>query len=422
MIYNKINIGTAPNSGDGDTLREAFEKVNANYEMTYTVEEVNTEIATAIDSVEVDLSNYYDKDEVDAQMNGITLTSVLNNGGTTSGTMKIGPVTYSSDYHPIEMPDGLKPSNPGFQVSMTGEVLASDSYTIDNDQDGTIIFSNNTTGVIRVFNSDGNRRTRVRFTTPTANNEVTFPNKSGTVAMTSDITGISDAPMDGQQYARQAGNWTVVDTSGGSTDPGAQNLALVGTDSYKLLTTTATGVTHGNHSLYFANKTTMTPVTLGARSVSFGTNCSAAGQDSMAGGSNSTINSSLRRNSIAWGNLVTVKHANSFGFGNNVETTTADSMVVGKWNATSGTVTSSLFTVGNGTGNTNRTNALEVLDTGVILAPNLSLSEIDEASAKALVTKEWTFDNMTDPDVMITALTNASPEQLDNIKNLLGIS
>jgi len=43
MSYTKINTGTSPNSGDGDNLREAFEKINetideldnsSNYEVT----------------------------------------------------------------------------------------------------------------------------------------------------------------------------------------------------------------------------------------------------------------------------------------------------------------------------------------------------------------------------------------------------
>ena len=36
--YTKINIGTSPNSGDGDNLREAFNKLNGNIDEQETLE------------------------------------------------------------------------------------------------------------------------------------------------------------------------------------------------------------------------------------------------------------------------------------------------------------------------------------------------------------------------------------------------
>jgi hypothetical protein len=65
-------------------------------------------------------------------------------------------------------------------------------------------------------------------------------------------------------------------------------------------------------------------------------------------------------------------------------------MVVGQFNDNT-TTSSSLFMVGNGVNDTNRSNAFTVLQNGKILAPSLDIIEINEP--KVLVTKEYVDAN-----------------------------
>lgn len=205
-----------------------------------------------------------------------------------------------------------------------------------------------------------------------------------------------------------------VDALIGSVEPTNQNLELVGTNSYKLLTNNDTGITHGSNSLYFANKGNTDSERLGNNSVSFGNSCVAESSNTMAGGQGCKAS---HLNAFAWGNYSTANHREGFAFGNFVETTHNNSMVVGTRNSTSGTATSSLFTVGNGTGASSRSNALEVLDTGVVLAPDLTTAKLDSAPVRALTTKEY----VNSPSRLIEALTNATQTELNQIKGLLGI-
>lgn len=205
-----------------------------------------------------------------------------------------------------------------------------------------------------------------------------------------------------------------VDALMDSVEPGPQNLERIGTDSYKLLTANDTGITHNIKSLFFGDKESSSVVILGRNSVTFGTNSTAGGNNSMAGGQESATSS---HNAIAWGSSARANYNSSFAFGNNIQATITDSMVVGKWNATSGTATSSLFTVGNGTTTANRSNALEVLNTGVILAPSFHIADLGSAPVRALTTKEY----VNSPSRLIEALTNATQTELNQIKGLLGI-
>ena len=39
MAKETINVGTSPNKGDGDPLRNAFTKINSNFDELYTADE-----------------------------------------------------------------------------------------------------------------------------------------------------------------------------------------------------------------------------------------------------------------------------------------------------------------------------------------------------------------------------------------------
>lgn len=213
-----------------------------------------------------------------------------------------------------------------------------------------------------------------------------------------------------------------IDGGGGGAGPTTQNLQLVGTNSYKILTNRDDSITYGSNSLYFGdnNNDPRPPLgaTLGDNSVSFGRLSKASGNDSMAGGTSSRTYANAG-GSIAWGQNATTSHNNSFAFGSNLGTYRSDSMVVGVYNDTSSyTSQSSLFTVGNGFYMDN-SNALEVLHSGEVLAPSMEgQNRFDDVPPTTLTTKEY----VTNPNTLIEVLTNAQQWQLDEIKSLLGIS
>lgn len=439
MALNKINVGTAPNEGNGDTLRDAFIKVNENYDNIYDKSEVDTKIA----GVEVDLSNYDTKAQVDTKITSaldsltiptktselendgdgvspfvtvaglptpsLTIDQVLANGNSTNRALNFGtsPANYlkidPTNFNFMEMVNPLDSSGFALRISKGGLIQTSAEVRVKAPGEGSVSLGSPSIGALTIYNTAGTRYTRIMAVQPTANNTATLPNKSGTIAMTSDIPSMSnfvpEAPIDNKQYGRRDGVWTEIITS--APDPGTQNLQLVGTSGYKILTATANGISsYGTNALFFGNKTTAASATLGDRSVSFGMNSYSAGSDSMVGGNGSNTTSSLKRNSIAWGQIASVNHSQAFAFGNNVNSTIDNGMVVGIYNRATGTAINSLFTVGNGTSNVGRTNALEVLTTGLVLAPDCSVSEIDaESTGSVLVTKQWVETKVTMPSI-----------------------
>lgn len=462
MALDRINIGTSPNSGDGDKLRDAFIKVNDNYDNIYDKEEVDA----LFEDVDIDLADYDTSVEVDNKISTATsglasttyvdseiqeavsdldiptvtsdlinnsgfitladipttssnLDGVLSNGNTTNQDIIVGDLTLSAGDNSITISDN---SENTVVVQKEGIITVGSYIEVDPTfsfgGEGKVTLATNSIGVLTVENEDGTNSTKFKFTNPTSNATITFPNSSGTVAFTSQIDSfIEEAPEDSKQYGRRNGAWTEINTS--APDPGTQNFQLVGANGYKTLVSTVNGISSwGTNAIHLGRKTTSTSATLGSNSLSLGSNTVASGQNSIASGNGSKTDSS---NSYAFGQLSEAKHTVSFVFGNNVQSARADGAVFGRYNAITGSATDALFIVGNGTSNTARTNALEVSLTGLVLAPNCSVSEIDAATnGRVLATKEWVESKLT-PGAFIAMLQNANPTEIDEIKTLLGI-
>lgn len=76
--------------------------------------------------------------------------------------------------------------------------------------------------------------------------------------------------------------------------------------------------------------------------------------------------------------------------------------------------TNRVFNIGNGTSDTDRSDALTVLKNGTITAPSLDISEINTAGNKALITKEYADANYNNTGVTsIVAGTNVSIDTSD---------
>ena len=73
-------------------------------------------------------------------------------------------------------------------------------------------------------------------------------------------------------------------------------------------------------------------------------------------------------------------------FGKNVYTVNTYGVVFGKYNIDKDGLA---FMIGNGDNDTNRRNAFEIYDWGIIVAPDESIQDIDDAPPRVLITKEY---------------------------------
>lgn len=125
----------------------------------------------------------------------------------------------------------------------------------------------------------------------------------------------------------------------------------------------------------------------GNGSVAMGYNSTASGQYSTAMG-NVTTASGLFSTTAGFYATASAQYSTAFG-----ASTIADDQygfVLGKFNDNS-TSTNTLFQIGNGVDNSNRTNAFVVDDQGIVTAPSFDIAEI--TNPKALITKEYADAN-----------------------------
>lgn len=134
----------------------------------------------------------------------------------------------------------------------------------------------------------------------------------------------------------------------------------------------------------------------------------ASGHSSFAGGMNSET-LAVANASIAYGTNSIVRTKDSQAFGNRLETYGPNQMVIGSWNAYDFT---SKFVIGNGASGA-RKNVFWVTDDGT----TYSEGDIESATGKALVTKDYVLN----PETFINLLSEATPDQITEIKTLLGL-
>jgi hypothetical protein len=98
--------------------------------------------------------------------------------------------------------------------------------------------------------------------------------------------------------------------------------------------------------------------------------------------------------SFALGYGVRASGANSMALGNNTTAQNTESLAMGSYNI--GTSPDTVLEIGVGADSSNKANALEVLKSGVIMAPELSIDKVTEL--KTLVTKEYLDDPVSNID------------------------
>lgn len=190
-----INIGTNPNDGTGDPLRNAYDKCNDNFLELYeqgganiTVNNPVTSTETTLDDALADLVGGGGGGAVDS-VNGqtgvvsIDLESVLTEGATaTDKTIELNSAS-SDDVILLDAPSQTM----GVVNLLTGAIAAIKSTFVEVTLggEGIRILKDKIRRTISGFYSD------LVFTNPTANRTITFKDESGTVAYLSDIPSSS---------------------------------------------------------------------------------------------------------------------------------------------------------------------------------------------------------------------------------------
>lgn len=435
MAYEFINVGLTPNDGNGDTLRDAIIKINDNFNLTYTKEEVNN----LLSDIDVDLSNYYTKSETISQIelatenlatetyvdnsvndlniptktselindgNGnnpfLTITDipnisynidqVLQTGNTSNRQMNLGNIRINVDTLLYTLQILNSSGQPAHRWAENGNYLANNSIRIAAPSEGLVELGKPSTGVLVVSNTSASRSTRVMFDTVTSNVEVRFRNLGGTVALLSDLNAVAfpEAPLDGNIYGRSAGTWVPVYQ--GAIDPTLQNIAKSGL-GYQLLTINTSLLTLGTNSLMFGSPASIAH-TSGDYSVSFGELNRNEGLRSFTTG---TINSieTTAFDSGALGSRIDINSAYSFGMGYylNSGTDVIGQSILGKYSHFPANNNTQQFIVAIGTSQADRQHGLEVLtkeNKGFVRAPyQTALDMHAEFDDKILVHKEY---------------------------------
>ena len=147
----------------------------------------------------------------------------------------------------------------------------------------------------------------------------------------------------------------------------------------------------GNLSAAIGYKSTAS----GINSVSAGPESTASGNSSFTAGNNTVASGN---NSTAFGRQTTASGIFATAMGEGTKAESVQSTAIGKYNIGGGDPqningTDPLFEVGNGTSDTNRSNALTILKNGTITAPEFDIAEITDN--KALITKEYADSNFS---------------------------
>lgn len=126
MAIEKINVGLNPNDGTGDTLRDAFIKVNENYDQIYSKDETYSkdEVDQMIENVEVDLSNYDTKAEVNTKITNALVPYDTKTEVNTKITTALTPYETTANVN-------TKLSSKADKTQLVG--LASETWVISQD-------------------------------------------------------------------------------------------------------------------------------------------------------------------------------------------------------------------------------------------------------------------------------------------------
>lgn len=197
MPRQTINIGSAPNDGTGDPLRNAYDKCNDNFLELYEEGGDNITVTDPTTSADATLND--------------ALQNVLDAGGGGGGA--VDSVNGQTGVVSVGLDSVLSESNSatGLNIELYGTgsiILDPTSISVqvngtDNSilsggnielQDGTTSTTKLTVSKEKITRSKDSFATDLVFTDPTANRTITFKDESGTVALLTDVPTLSYRP------------------------------------------------------------------------------------------------------------------------------------------------------------------------------------------------------------------------------------
>lgn len=395
---DNINVGTSPNSGTGDKLRDAFIKVVNNFnELSNKYDtldqkvndiDVPTKTSTLLNDGSDGINPFITLEDVPAGGVG-TLDEVLQKGNSSDREITLGNIRLNTNELLYDIIiNNANNTSYVHRFGTSGIYEATGAVRVKASTEGLVELGKPSTGVLRVSNTAGSRTARVLFPNITSNVDISFKNQSGTVALLSDIedVAVKEAPLDGNTYGRSAGIWVPIVTGG--IDPTNQNISKSG-QGYKLLTLNTPNLTLGLNSFMFGSPSSF-DFTSGANSVAFGlTNRPEGARSINMGTDNRTLNTAV--DSGAFGIQNNVTSPASFALGQRLSTDALNQVWVGGYNLASNPTV--VFGVGIGTSTSDRANAFEVLDKvngGFARLPHADASDMfDSIDEKLIVTKEY---------------------------------
>lgn len=192
MARQTINIGTNPNDGTGDPLRNAYDKCNDNFLELYEQGGANITVNNPVTSTETTLDDALADlvgggggavDSVNGQTGVVTLglTEILTESNSASGLSLELFGTGSITLDPTTTPTiGV--------YGTDNSILSGGNIQLE---DGTTPTTKVNVTKDKITRSKGSFVSDLVFTDPTANRTITFKDESGTVAYLSDITSSS---------------------------------------------------------------------------------------------------------------------------------------------------------------------------------------------------------------------------------------
>lgn len=258
MAIQTIPLGVSPTGVGGDVAREAFTKVNANFAYLDSVK------VTAIAGKGLSTEDFttLEKSKLASIASGATANDTdanLKNRANHTGVQSIATISGLQDELDAKLENITDYIEAGPNVVITGSGTDSDPYIISattgGGGSGTVTSVNGVTPdefgnvELELFSGDyndlENKPTLSSVATSGDYDDLLNKPTLATVATTGDyddllnkpdipVVHVTEAPIDGNQYARQNGGWTVVSGGGGGGGSSFSTPVTISASSYAL--------------------------------------------------------------------------------------------------------------------------------------------------------------------------------------------
>lgn len=258
MAIQTIPLGTSPTGAGGDVAREAFTKVNANFAYLDSVK------VTAIAGKGLSTEDFttLEKSKLASIASGATANDTdanLKNRANHTGVQSIATISGLQDELDAKLENITDYIEAGANVVITGSGTDSDPYVISattgGGGSGTVTSVNGETPdefgnvELELFSGDyddlENKPTLSTVATSGDYNDLLNKPTLATVATTGDyddllnkpdipVVHVTEAPIDGNQYARQNGGWSIVSGGGGGGGSSFSTPVTISASSYAL--------------------------------------------------------------------------------------------------------------------------------------------------------------------------------------------